>query len=44
MDKTNYNKKLIEVALPQEAINRASSREKSTRHGRSRGGLHHAEA
>jgi putative DNA methylase len=28
-----YNKKLIEVALPLEAINAASSREKSIRHG-----------
>jgi putative DNA methylase len=29
----NYNKKLIEVALPLEAINAASTREKSIRHG-----------
>ncbi|MFZ5859915.1 MAG: DUF1156 domain-containing protein, partial [Spirochaetota bacterium] len=29
----NYPKKLIEVALPLEAINEASSREKSIRHG-----------
>src|SRR6266545_1612896 len=28
-----YNKKLIEVALPLEAINKASAREKSIRHG-----------
>jgi putative DNA methylase len=28
-----YKKKLIEVALPLEAINEASSREKSIRHG-----------
>jgi putative DNA methylase len=27
------NKKLIEVALPLEAINKASAREKSIRHG-----------
>lgn len=30
---TAYKKKLIEVALPLEAINRASAREKSIRHG-----------
>ena len=30
---TSYRKKLIEVALPLEAINRASAREKSIRHG-----------
>ena len=30
---TNYRKKLIEVALPLEAINVASAREKSIRHG-----------
>ena len=30
---TEYRKKLIEVALPLEAINRASAREKSIRHG-----------
>ena len=30
---TNYKKKLIEVALPLEAINAASAREKSIRHG-----------
>ena len=29
----NYRKKLIEVALPLEAINKASAREKSIRHG-----------
>ncbi|MDP2601827.1 MAG: DUF1156 domain-containing protein [Deltaproteobacteria bacterium] len=29
----NYKKKLIEVALPLEAINKASAREKSIRHG-----------
>jgi len=29
-----YRKKLIEVALPLEAINKASAREKSIRHGR----------
>lgn len=29
----NYKKKLIEVALPLEAINRAASKEKSIRHG-----------
>ncbi len=29
----NYKKKLIEVALPLDAINRASAREKSIRHG-----------
>jgi putative DNA methylase len=31
--KRSYPKKLIEVALPLEAINRASAREKSIRHG-----------
>lgn len=31
--KNNYKKKLIEVAIPLEAINAASSREKSIRHG-----------
>ncbi len=30
---TEYRKKLIEVALPLEAINVASAREKSIRHG-----------
>ena len=30
---TNFRKKLIEVALPLEAINKASAREKSIRHG-----------
>ncbi|MEW6716555.1 MAG: DUF1156 domain-containing protein [Chloroflexota bacterium] len=30
---TTYRKKLIEVALPLEAINEASAREKSIRHG-----------
>ncbi len=30
---TKYRKKLIEVALPLEAINKASAREKSIRHG-----------
>ena len=30
---TNYKKKLIEVAIPLEAINAASAREKSIRHG-----------
>src|SRR5438067_11290838 len=30
---TEYRKKLIEVALPLEAINRESAREKSIRHG-----------
>ena len=30
---TTYRKKLIEVALPLEAINVASAREKSIRHG-----------
>jgi putative DNA methylase len=29
----NYRKKLIEVALPLDAINKASAREKSIRHG-----------
>ena len=29
----NYKKKLIEVALPLDAINKASVREKSIRHG-----------
>lgn len=33
MTQGNYKKKLIEVALPLEAINAASSREKSIRHG-----------
>jgi putative DNA methylase len=33
MTETNYKKKLIEVAIPLEAINAASSREKSIRHG-----------
>jgi putative DNA methylase len=28
-----YHRKLIEVALPLEAINKASAREKSIRHG-----------
>jgi putative DNA methylase len=32
-EKTTYRKKLIEVALPLEAINRESAREKSIRHG-----------
>lgn len=31
--KSNYKKKLIEVAIPLEAINAASAREKSIRHG-----------
>ena len=30
---SGYKKKLIEVALPPEAINKASAREKSIRHG-----------
>jgi putative DNA methylase len=30
---TQYRKKLIEVALPLEAINKAVAREKSIRHG-----------
>jgi putative DNA methylase len=30
---TPYRKKLIEVALPLDAINKASAREKSIRHG-----------
>ena len=30
---TGYKKKLIEVALPLESINKASAREKSIRHG-----------
>src|SRR5690349_7811521 len=30
---TSYKKKLIEVALPLEAINKASAKEKSIRHG-----------
>ena len=30
---SDYKKKLIEVALPLEAINRESAREKSIRHG-----------
>ena len=33
MTETNYKKKLIEVALPLEAINKAAAREKSIRHG-----------
>jgi putative DNA methylase len=33
MTASNYKKKLIEVALPLEAINKASAREKSIRHG-----------
>lgn len=33
MSETNYKKKLIEVAIPLEAINTASAREKSIRHG-----------
>ncbi len=33
MDQIEYKKKLIEVALPLEAINKASVREKSIRHG-----------
>lgn len=33
MGNTQYRKKLIEVALPLEAINRESAREKSIRHG-----------
>src|ERR687886_1276212 len=32
-DRPTYRKKLIEVALPLEAINAASAREKSIRHG-----------
>src|SRR5215218_10039252 len=32
-DMTTYRRKLIEVALPLEAINRESAREKSIRHG-----------
>ncbi len=32
-EKTTYRKKLIEVALPLDAINKASAREKSIRHG-----------
>jgi len=32
-DSINVRKKLIEVALPLEAINKASAREKSIRHG-----------
>ncbi len=31
---TTYKKKLIEVALPLDAINVASAQEKSIRHGR----------
>jgi adenine-specific DNA methylase len=31
-----YRKKLIEVALPLDAINKASAREKSIRHGHPR--------
>lgn len=34
MSATPYKKKLIEVAIPLEAINAASAREKSIRHGR----------
>ncbi|RMG95852.1 MAG: DUF1156 domain-containing protein, partial [Deltaproteobacteria bacterium] len=30
---TTYRKKLIEVAMPLDAINKASAREKSIRHG-----------
>jgi len=30
---SKYKKKLIEVALPLDAINKASAREKSIRHG-----------
>jgi putative DNA methylase len=33
--KVTYRKKLIEVALPLDAINAASAREKSIRHGHS---------
>ena len=33
MTTTSYKKKLIEVAMPLEAINKASAREKSIRHG-----------
>ncbi len=33
MTQLNYKKKLIEVAIPLEAINKASAREKSIRHG-----------
>ena len=33
MATTGYKKKLIEVAMPLEAINKASAREKSIRHG-----------
>ncbi|WP_073974520.1 DUF1156 domain-containing protein [Erythrobacter donghaensis] len=33
MSETTYKKKLIEVAIPLEAINEASAREKSIRHG-----------
>lgn len=33
MTQSNYKKKLIEVAIPLEAINKASAREKSIRHG-----------
>jgi len=32
-EQVTYRKKLIEVALPLEAINKASAREKSIRHG-----------
>lgn len=35
MEKTFYGKKLIEVALPLEAVNKTSTREKSIRHGHS---------
>ena len=33
MSNTTYRKKLIEVALPLDAINKESAREKSIRHG-----------
>ena len=33
MEQTKTRKKLIEVALPLDAINAASAREKSIRHG-----------
>ncbi len=33
MTGTSYKKKLIEVAIPLEAINKAAVREKSIRHG-----------
>lgn len=35
MQNLSHRKKLIEVALPLEAINKASAREKSIRHGHS---------